>query len=83
MFPEIEKKAKLVRDDILYKYDVDIELEGSEHLKDAMFILRAEFRYRLETIRDEFFETDGLIIKFKSENDLRPVYIMISHKTLI
>lgn len=80
--PWIEEKANRLRDRILYEYSVDVEIAGSEHKEDAIFILRAEFDYRLKTIRDEFFEGDGLIVKFKSENDLRPVYVMISHKTL-
>ena len=80
---ELKKKALAFKDQILYEHHADIEISGSENEGDAIYIIRTDFHYRLQTIRDEFFEGDGLIVKFDEENDLRPLYIMISHKTLI
>lgn len=81
--PRVASKATILKHKIKEDHAVDIEFGYSEYKHDAIFIIRAEFDYRLHAVRDDYFEGDGLIIKFKEDTDLRPVYIMISHKTLL
>ncbi len=82
--PRVKHEALLLKTKIHQDNVVDIEFGYSEYKCDALFVIRAEFRYRLQIVRDEFFEGDGLIVMmFNKKNDLRPVYIMVSHKTLI
>lgn len=82
LHPTVAKKALHLKAMIQHENKADIDISGSQSESEAIFVLRSEFEYQLNAIRLGFFEGDGLIISFKNENEIRPVYVMISHINL-